>query len=81
MCVKDIFVKTNDLKWLDKAIGYVIKEYDFWMNQRITPLGLNRYGNQASDEELAGFWLYVKNRLQLDDDEVDPIEKGSHFFV
>src|SRR3989339_57170 len=79
LCVKDIFVKTNDLKWLDKAIGYVIKEYDFWMNQRITPLGLNRYGNQASDEELAGFWLYVKNRLKFDEIKVIQLEKGSHF--
>mgnify|MGYP000759159733 FL=1 len=44
LMVKDIYEKTGDKEWLRKAAKTIQKEYSFWMERRITPCGLNRYG-------------------------------------
>ena len=50
MMVDRIFEQTEDTNWLAGAFTTLQKEYDFWMTQRITPVGLNRYSSSASDE-------------------------------
>lgn len=44
LMVRDIYEKTGDKAWLLKAAATIEKEYSFWMERRITPCGLNRYG-------------------------------------
>ncbi|MCQ2455474.1 MAG: alpha,alpha-trehalase [Clostridia bacterium] len=43
MMVDDIFAATKDTKWLKKAFDVLLKEYDFWMTRRLSPIGLNMY--------------------------------------
>lgn len=43
MMVDDIFGATKDKEWLKTAYAVLLKEYDFWMTKRITPIGLNQY--------------------------------------
>lgn len=81
LCVKDIYETTADKVWLEKSLPYLEKEYTFWMEKRITPDGLNKYGNSAPEDELKGFWLYVKERLKLEDSDEDPLVRGSHFLA
>lgn len=44
LMVGAVYAQTGDVEWLSKAYATLEKEYDFWMNRRITPIGLNRYG-------------------------------------
>lgn len=52
MMVDRIFEQTEDTNWLAGAFTTLQKEYDFWMTQRITPVGLNRYSSsQATNSD------------------------------
>lgn len=62
MMVYDIYHVTNNKLWLKKAVKALEKEYSFWMNERITPCGLNRYSNAASDDEKRGMAYAVQSR-------------------
>ena len=44
MMVSDVYDVYKDNVWLRTAYEMLKKEYDFWMTERITPSGLNRYG-------------------------------------
>lgn len=68
LMVKDIFEVTKDEKWLTKAVAGLEKEYEFWMTKRITPIGLNQYGYNASDELLLEYYDYVSTRVSLAQD-------------
>ena len=64
MMVKDIYEISKDKAWLSEASKILEKEYTFWMTKRITPSGLNRYSNHATDAELLEFYDYlVKKRF------------------
>lgn len=63
MMVAAVYDETRDKEWLRKVLPGLEKEYGFWMTQRITPIGLNRYGNNASDEEKMGFIPLLRDRL------------------
>lgn len=66
MMVYDIFSATNDKIWLKKAYDVLLKEYDFWINNRRSPIGLTMYtGNvkMAIDEGMyEGFLRRIGNR-------------------
>lgn len=47
MMVYDVYEYFKDKKWLKKAYETLEKEYAFWMSQRNTELGLNRYGHSG----------------------------------
>ena len=65
--VRDIYEKTKDLAWLEKAYGALKKEYEFWMNKRMTPIGLNQYLHyEKTDKEKIEFYDYVSTRIDLD---------------
>ncbi|MEN8202331.1 MAG: trehalase family glycosidase [Bacteroidota bacterium] len=87
MMVMDIYKKTKDKEWLEKACKTLEKEYSgFWMEKRLTPTGLNRYSNQAGDEELLEFYNYMFSRFpNLDTTGVvtddDRMTVGSHFIA
>ncbi len=46
----------GDKEWLEKAVAALEKEYKFWMEKRILPLGLQHYGHHAEEEMLLEFY-------------------------
>lgn len=51
MLVDAVFEKTGDVQWLKSMYFYVRKEYNFWQYNRMTPIGLNRFGAAVCGEE------------------------------
>lgn len=47
--VKDVYEAGAGDEWLKKAYKALKKEYAFWMNERISPIGLNVYGGKLSN--------------------------------
>jgi len=66
--IRDVYETTQDKQWLKKAYIALKKEYDFWMKERMTPLGLNQYlHNEKTDDDDVAFYDYVCTRIeQLD---------------
>ena len=52
MLVRDVYNLFADKEWLRGAYNTLKKEYDFWMTQRMTPTGLNKFGVQKESIEL-----------------------------
>jgi len=63
LMVREIFEQFQDIDWLKSAFETLRKEYDFWMKNRMTPIGLNRHFHHSTNGELVEFWDDVKNRL------------------
>lgn len=62
--VRDIYEATKDDIWLKKAYFALKKEYTFWMQKRMTPIGLNQYlYHEKTDEEKIEFYQYACTRL------------------
>ena len=60
---KNVYDKNNS-DWLKKAVPAIEKEYDFWMTERISPVGLNHYGFKADEDYILDFYETVcKPRL------------------
>ena len=57
--VRDDFAATGDRAWLKQAYGALVKEYNFWMSQRMSPTGLNRNYNSATEADLMGFYDFL----------------------
>lgn len=65
--IRDVYETTKDKKWLKEAYIALKKEYDFWMKERMTLIGLNQYlHHKKTDEEKIEFYDYVTTRLDLD---------------
>ncbi len=80
MMVRDIYDITKDQEWLEEAYRTLKKEYDFWMTQRITHIGLNRHFHNATDWELKQFYSLVHDRIKLTASyEEEKISTGSQF--
>mgnify|MGYP004553641357 FL=1 len=43
MMVMDVYKRYRDKEFLERAYETLKKEYNFWMTQRITPIGLNKF--------------------------------------
>lgn len=43
MMIRDVFEVYKDIEWLKEAYEALKKEYDFWMKERITDIGLNTF--------------------------------------
>ena len=80
LMVRDIYQQTKDEAWLAKAVEALEIEYKFWMQKRMTPIGLNQYGSNATKENLLWYYDYVSTRIELDqslpDDEKIRIAKN-----
>ena len=50
--VDQIWSGKQDTAFLQRAFPILEKEYHFWMQERITPCGLNRYGSNSPSSEL-----------------------------
>ena len=49
--VYDYYVHKGDKAIIEKYMPYILKEYEFWQTQRMTPYGVNNFSTNA-DEEL-----------------------------
>lgn len=72
LMIKDIYQAFRDTDWLRSAFGIWQKEYDFWMQKRPTPVGLNRYFHHATTAQLLEFYrdeLKHLPKLEADTEE------------
>jgi alpha,alpha-trehalase len=66
LMMKDIYQTFRDNDWLGSAFATWKKEYDFWVQKRLTPIGLNRYFHHATREQLLEFYAdELKHRPKL----------------
>ena len=63
MMVRDVFNKYKDKEWLKKAYEILKMEYNFWMTKRITPIGLNRYLEDADRKTELGMFDHIYRRM------------------
>ena len=57
--VRDMYQNTPDDVWLKAAYATLKKDYAFWMTNRMSSCGLNRSGNEATEQYLMGFYRYL----------------------
>lgn len=86
LMVADIYDVTHDKQWLASCLPTLEKEYAFWMEKRIAPNGLNRYGHNATDAELISFYDAISGRLKENEADVakadaDKIARGAHWMA
>ncbi len=73
--VRDVFEHYKDKTWLFGAFNTLKKEYNFWMSERMTPIGLNQYAGKPSDltikEKADAFCKRISGRPEgLTDEEI-----------
>ena len=74
-CVLDYYEKTQDKNVLKKYLPYLVKEYNFWMTERILPCGLNSFGSSATKHQLLINYKHLHGRvLEERDTEEEQIE-------
>lgn len=56
LLIKHVYDRLGDKQWLTFAVSTMEKEYEFWMNNRLTPIGLNHYGHHADRNALLRFY-------------------------
>lgn len=61
--VKDIYSVYKDRVWLAGAYRMLQTEYDFWMTHRMTSCGLNRYGYNIYEGDIASLASMIRERL------------------
>lgn len=87
MMIRDLYEVTKDKDWLASVLPLLKKEYDFWMQQRSTPTGLNRYdGSMADDNRKKSMFASVDRRLKLSRQlphlsEPEKLVYGNHFIA
>lgn len=85
MMVKDYYDATADKEFLRRMLPVLEKEYAFWMQHRVAPNGLNRYGHSEADEgELEKFFGQVAGRVRLDGSKMsreERVAKGAHLLA
>ena len=65
--VADVFEVSPDTLWLISAWPILEREYEFWMTERLTPCGLNRYGwTDPTEKDLNGFISTASRRMRTD---------------
>ena len=74
-CVLDYYEKIKDKNVLTKYLPYILKEYKFWMTERVLPCGLNSFGSNATKHQLLTNYKYLHERvLEERDTEEERLE-------
>ena len=67
LMIQEVYEATGDEIWLEKAVEGLEKEYAFWMKERMTSIGLNQYGCNATDKDvLLYYYDYISSRIEMD---------------
>lgn len=84
MMVRDVYEAEGNKEWLLSAYKGLKKEYGFWMRERMSPTGLNRYGQHASTAIQIENYFEVCSRLKLEpvlSNEEAQARQGAHFMA
>ncbi|MCU0645576.1 MAG: alpha,alpha-trehalase, partial [bacterium] len=76
LAVRDIYEATHNQDWLRSAFTTLKKEYAFWVEKRMTPLGLNRHFHHSTEDQLFEFYEDVKNRINFSPKNREEILRG-----
>ena len=79
--VFEYYERFNSLSIISEFYPSMVKEYNFWMNQRMTRCGLNRYLSNANDEETEEFIREISLRKILDVKDINVKEKAKNLFA
>ena len=60
--VYDYWRRTGDRSCIARFLPAMLREYEFWMTERMTPCGLNRYQGQADSPVLGEFSRGIRRR-------------------
>ena len=63
MMVYDVYEHYKDIAWLGDAFRTLETEYDFWMNSRISPIGLNHYDGTLTEDEYDKWAALLADRI------------------
>lgn len=63
--VYDYWRRTGERSCIARFLPAMLREYEFWMTERMTPCGLNRYQGQADSPVLGEFSRGIRRRLRL----------------
>lgn len=69
--VKDVFGFYKDKVWLEGAYKALCEEYTFWNEKRNSPVGLNHYDSEYTDETLEEYKIMFIDRVGEVDSSVD----------
>ena len=83
MMVRDHFEHTGDREWLARKEHILKWEYLFWMTERITPIGLNRFYHNASEAEMIAFFddCLVSRVGVSASTKAEKLEIAAHYFA
>lgn len=72
--VRDVFEHYGDTVWLSSAYSVLKKEYEFWDEKRMSPIGLNCYGGALNSENvirvMSNYWK-ERTGITTESDEYD----------
>lgn len=60
--VMDYYQKTKDIDFVSKHYPTIKKEYAFWMENRLTALGLNQYNSSPTKEQIEFYYGELNSR-------------------
>lgn len=63
LMVRDVYDYFKDGAWLKSAFEILKKEYQFWMDQRSIPNGLNRYGGSVPKKDVDALYEGFTRRV------------------
>ena len=79
--VRDVYEHYKDRPWLIGAYEMLRKEYDFWMTNRMSPIGLNQYNGNEPNKDWTGWAMGYKKRMGGVMPVGDLNDIGHHFHV
>ncbi len=83
LMIRDVFDAIQDREWLKKAFTIWNKEYDFWMKNRKTAIGLNHHLHHSTKKDLLKFYedeLFYRIKFNPQN-ENDKIEIANHYLA
>ncbi len=75
--VREVYKITGDKLWLRKAYDGLTKEYAFWQQERMTPVGLERYYGQMEDKTAFGAYMCERFSMPVPEDKATVEEYGA----
>lgn len=81
LMVDDVYQMTGDHLWLAKAYRLLTKEYAFFQDNRMTPIGLNRYSGSVCKENASKHANRFRRRTGLTLPEYDDETVWKHYIV
>lgn len=79
--VYDYYKVFSSIDIVEDFYDSMVKEYEFWMKNRITECGLNQYNSSATEKEIYAFVKEVATRGILKETDDDAFDKAKNLFA